>query len=403
MVAARTLHLGWGIQSVRALLRLGAEVVCTTTADQASAARATGAEVVVVQDPGSVADTLAGLSRRGMQLTDFELICSGLEYYIVQAAVLAELGHTRGYSWQQGLAMRDKAVQKQLVRDAGIPTAQCQVIDRLSDVDRTAVALPSVLKPLDGAGTKYTVRLTSAADLDAAVAEFSSVVEGPWLLESFTPGAEFFVDAVVRDGEMRLCSVSRYLHNMIDIRHGEMVGYVSVRQAEHAEFYTRIKTFTAGVLRALGCQDAVIHLEIFDDDGRFAFGECASRVGGARVDKLVELAWGIDLHDEWARVVLGVASAVPAQPDQALIHYGGMNVRCATGTVVAMPSAADVLARDGVVDVDLRIKPGQPAPDHHTASNARAGQLIVSGATIDELTARMRAVDDWFYASAQTR
>lgn len=345
-----------------------------------------------------------------MRLTDFELVCSGLEYYIVQAAVLAELGHTRGYTWQQGLCMRDKGlcmrdkvVQKQLVREAGISTAQCQVIDRLTDVDRTAVALPSVLKPLDGAGTKYTVRLTSAADLDTAVAEFSSVVEGPWLLESFTPGREFFVDAVVRDGEIRLCSVSRYLHNMIDVRHGEMVGYLSVREADQPEFYARTRAFVVGVLRALACQDAVIHLEIFDDDGRFAFGECAARVGGGRIDKLVELAWGIDLHDEWARSVLGVASAVPARPDQASIHYGGMNVRCATGTVVAMPSAVDVLARDGVVDVDLRVTPGQPAPDHRTASNARAGQLIVSGATADELVARMRAVDDWFYASVQTR
>lgn len=402
MVAARTLHLGWGIQSVRALQRLGADVVCTTTADQAPAAHATGAEVVVVQDPGSVADTLAGLSRRGMRLADFELVCSGVEYYIVQAAVLAELGHTRGHSWHQGLSMRDKVVQKQLVGAAGIPTAQCQVIDRLSEVDGTAVSLPSVLKPLDGAGTKHTVRLTSADDLDAAATELGSVADGPWLLESFTPGREFFVDAVVRDGELRLCSVSRYFHNLIDVRHGEMVGYVSVREAEHSDFYARTSAFTADVLRALACQNAVIHLEIFDDEGRFAFGECAARVGGGRVDKLVALAWGVDLHDEWARAVLGVASAVPARPTQSTLHYGGMNLRSPSGTVVAMPSPADVQTRDGVVDVDLRIKPGQAAPDPRTASNARAGQLIVSGDTAEELVTRMRAVDDWFCASVQT-
>jgi len=56
-----------------------------------------------------------------------------------------------------------------------------------------------------------------------------------------------------------------------------------------------------------------------------------------------------------------------------------------------------------VVDVDLRVKPGQAAPDHRTASNARAGQLIVSGDTAEELATRMCAVDDWFYASVQTR
>jgi biotin carboxylase len=260
-----------------------------------------------------------------------------------------------------------------------------------------------VLKPLDGAGTKHTVRLNSLADLDTAAAELGAVVDGPWLLESFTPGREFFIDAVVRAGELRLCSVSRYFANVIDVRHGEMVGYYSVREPEHPELYARTRAFTADVLRALGCRDAVIHLEIFDDDGRFAFGECAARVGGGRIDKLVELAWSVELHDEWARAVLGLPTATPSRPAQADVHYGGMNVRCAPGTVEAMPSAAEVQARAGVMDVDLRVRPGQLAPDPRTASNARAGQLIVVGDTTDQLMARMREVDEWFYASVRIR
>lgn len=402
-MARRVLHLGWGHQAIGALRRLGVDVVCTATADQAEAATASGVEVVVVQDPGSVADTLAGLGRLGMLPDDFERVCSGLEHYIVQAGVVSQLAGGHGLSWQQGLGMRDKAVQKQLVSDAGIPTARCRVIDRLSATDRAAVDLPAVLKPLDGAGTKHTVKVRTAAELDEAIAELGAVVDGPWLLESFTPGRELFVDAVVRGGDLRLCAVSRYVHNLIDIRDGGMVGYLAVREADEPELYARARAFTLDSVAALSCPDAVVHLEMFDDDGTLVFGECGARVGGGRVDKLVELAWGVDLHDEWARVVLDLPSSVPTPASQAPVHYGGMNVRCATGAIVSMPSEQDVLARDGVVDVDLRVRAGRSAPDHRTASNARAGQLILGGASAQELAARMKDVDDWFYASVVTR
>lgn len=188
----------------------------------------------------------------------------------------------------------------------------------------------------------------------------------------------------------------------IDVRDGEMVGYTAVREADESELYADARAFTLDAVWALDCPIAVIHLELFDDNGTLVFGECGARVGGGRVDKLVELAWGVDLHDEWARAVLDLPSSVPERPSQAMVHYGGMNLRCATGAIVEMPSAEDVQGRDGVVDVDLRVRPGQSAPNHRTASNARAGQLILGGETAEELTTRMRAVDDWFYDSVRT-
>lgn len=51
-------------------------------------------------------------------------------------------------------------------------------------------------------------------------------------------------------------------------------------------------------------------------------------------------------------------TAAPTRLVQVDAHYGGMKVRCTPGTVEAMPSPAEVQARDGVVDVDLRVEPG---------------------------------------------
>src|SRR4051794_6484085 len=117
------MHIGWFDKPIDALQRTGAEVVCVATAKEAPKVRAAGATAVVVPDPGNVADILAGLSRDSLRPAGFAAVCSGIEFYLVQAAAIAELGGARGAGLAPTLAMRDKFVQKELLHRAGIRTA----------------------------------------------------------------------------------------------------------------------------------------------------------------------------------------------------------------------------------------------------------------------------------------
>ncbi len=58
------------------------------------------------------------------------------------------------------------------------------------------------------------------------------------------------------------------------------------------------------LIEALGLVRGVSHAEFIRarSDGHFYFLECAARVGGAYISEMVEVATGINLWREWARI-----------------------------------------------------------------------------------------------------
>ncbi|WP_051794424.1 ATP-grasp domain-containing protein [Streptomyces sp. NRRL S-87] len=392
------LHVGWMPRAVAALGRAGARVTCVVAPADAEAARAAGAAAVVVPQPSNVEGVLAGLARTGQALEDYDVICSVLEFCLVPAAVLAELAGRPRATARGTLAMRDKYLQKHLVREAGVPTAACTVVADLGALDVREVAFPSVLKPLDGGGARHTYVLRDGNSAREYVDRATVGGKGPWLLEEFIDGIEFQVDGIVRDGKIRVLSVSRYLQNLIEVHEGGLVAHVALPPTEYPELYAGIHSLAEDSFAALGYVDGPFHLEVFQEPGgRILFGECAARVGGGRTDDVVELAFGVDLRDEWARAVLDRPTAIgdlPAHHGDAV--FGGMNLPGPAGRVRAMPTLDEVLARPGVVRATFDIAPGQVMPDVTDASHLRAGLAVVRGADDREVAARMRDLAAWF-------
>ncbi|MFF7359450.1 ATP-grasp domain-containing protein [Streptomyces sp. NPDC008125] len=398
------LHVGWMPRAVAALIAAGANVTCAVAPADAVAARAAGAATVVVPQPSQVEGVLSGLARDGLALADYDVICSVLEFCLVPAAVLQELaGRSQGAALRT-LAMRDKYVQKQLVRGAGVPAATSEVLESLAAADPAALTFPKVLKPLDGGGARHTYVLTDEKSARECMALAAVGGEGPWLLEEYIDGTEFQVDGLVRNGEIKALSVSRYLQNLIEVHEGGMVAHVALPPAEYPRLYEEIRDVAETSFKALEYQDGPFHLEVFQETagGRIVFGECAARVGGGRTDDVMELAFGVNLRSEWARLMLGSPSALAAPASHTTEGaYGGMNLPAPAGRVLAMPGLDEVLARPGVVRAQFDIAPGQVMPDVTAASHLRAGLAVVRGADDSEVTARMRDLADWFAGSVE--
>ncbi|MEU9047991.1 MULTISPECIES: ATP-grasp domain-containing protein [unclassified Kitasatospora] len=395
------LHLGWDPRPIGALQRAGAEVTCVVPAKDAPAVRAAGAAAIVVPDPGSVEDVLAGLVRNSLSPSDFGAVCSANEFYLVQAAALAELGGAVGSGSRQMLAMRDKFVQKDLLRRADVRTAAHLLVESLERLDVTTVEYPQVLKPLNAAGAMHTVVVRDAEELRQAIDASRQSSDGPWLLEEYVPGREFFVDGVVREGRLRLFSLSRYFQNLIECHGGGIVAYHTLPESEELELHARTRSLTEAAFKALQFEDGVFHLEVFWDGSEVVFGECAARVGGGRADRVVELTYGVNLHDEWALAALDLPSRIVDEPTPTEESYGGLNLRCPQGTVVSAPTLDETLARPGVVEADIYVTPGGVAPDFSSASHIRAGQAVVSGADTREVAERIAGLSAWFHDSVQ--
>jgi len=97
----------------------------------------------------------------------------------------------------------DKAMAKRVVRDAGVPTADFAVIERIEDLARIALPYPLFLKPVaegSGKGVNNRSKVGDATALRAVAADLLARFAQPVLVETFLPGREFTV-GIVGTGE----------------------------------------------------------------------------------------------------------------------------------------------------------------------------------------------------------
>ncbi|MFC8447879.1 hypothetical protein [Kitasatospora sp. NPDC057223] len=395
--------LGWKPTEVlEALGRYGAEVVCVCEPADAAAAEKSGVadRVVMTASLADAGEVVAALVRERVPLTEDSIVCSADEFPLVTASVAGEALGCRSWPVSRALALRDKFVQKLLIRAAGIPVADAHQVDRLADLAGVPFEPPYVVKPFDEAGVRRTVLVATTEQAEEIAARGGAEDQGPWLVESFVPGGELHVDGAVRAGRLELVSVSRYLNNVMAFRDGGLVGSTLLDPEEHPGLYAAVSDVTARSLNALGHPDGVFHLELFEQDELLVFGECAGRVGGGRVDTVVGLKFGVDLHDEWARAVLGLPSAAGSGLRDRRT-FGWLHLPAVAGRVTAMPGPDEIRSRPGVEVVEMKAEVGGVMADVRKDSNSRAGRVVVSGDGAAEVEQRLRDLADWFRAAVR--
>ncbi|PIM67860.1 hypothetical protein CTU88_34455 [Streptomyces sp. JV178] len=396
----RTLLIGWRPDAIKALRRLDAEVTCVLATSDDTDARALlldDAHTVPVRDPSSTEETLAALERFDLSVRDFDVVCSQFEFTLVNAAVVG--GRRSGTTPQDALALRDKDLQKRRIRAAGIPVADSRPVvhaRELADFPHPR----GVLKPLANSATRG-VHAWHDADERRSLAEWlgESGALGPWLAEEWVDGAELHVDGVVRGGQVVFTSVGRYAQNVLAIRDGGIVASVMEHPAHRADLYERAHAVAEQAMKALGHHDGVFHMEVFEQGDRLVFGECGGRVPGGTFDEMIRLQHGVDLHEEWARAVLGLAPSVTPEPaDQ---WYGDVFLAADAGTLRSFPGAAEVAAREGVHHVALTARPGDTLISGREASCAFVGTAVVAGRDPEETGRRLRDLAHWFAAHTE--
>ncbi|MFE4972087.1 ATP-grasp domain-containing protein [Kitasatospora sp. NPDC056651] len=398
-VSPRVLMIGWNTPAFRALEEHRADVVSVIGPRHVSRAKAHAPEAahVVVPDDGDVEQVLAGLARAGIALDEFDFVCTIGEWPIVAAALLAEHGKAVGMKLSTAIALRDKSVQKRLVREAGLPVAQVLVPDLLSDLDGEQLSYPVVVKPLSGAGSQDTHVVSGPAELASLVETYRTPVRGPWLVEEFMEGEELHLDGVVRDGVVRALSVSRYLQNVIDIKSGGLVGSILLDPAHNPDLYAKAEALVTATLDAFGHEDGIFHAEAFEKDGSLVFSECGGRLGGGAIQDIVLRRFGVDLCDEWARAALGLPAGTPAAPSTEQV--GWVHLKAPAGVAQHVPDEAELLEQPGCVEAVISIGPGSRIPEFSAASNVKAGAVIVVGDSEEQVRERTLAAAAWFSES----
>jgi hypothetical protein len=396
IVSPQVLLIGWRAPAFVALNNHHARVVAVIEARHLGSARSHDPDgtFVVVPDAGDAEQVLVGLARARIPLDRFDVVGTTGEYPIVAAALLAVQGGAAGMPVATAIALRDKFVQKRLIRDAGLPVARARVVDFLSDLAGEQPAYPVVVKPLTGAGSKDTHAVAGPPELKPLAADDQRSPRGPWLVEEFIEGEELHIDGVVRHGTIRSFSVSRYVQNVLEIKAGGLVGSAVIDPDRRPDLYRKAEALISAALEALGHADGIFHAEAFEKDGGLVFSECGGRLGGGMIQETVLRRFGVNLCDEWARAALGLPPGQPAEPSGR--QCGWIQLPAPGGVAQHVPTRSEVLQRPGCVEASITLTPGSETPDLSAASNMKAGRVVVAGATEEQVRERLLGLAAWF-------
>lgn len=256
-------------------------------------------------DPSQIAEGVRGLSS---QIGRVERIMGILEQLQVPLAQVREWLGITGMDATEAHNFRDKSTMKDALRSAGIPVARHRLVGSPEEAMAFArdVGFPLVVKPPAGAGARSTYRLDGEEHLRRWLEAEPPSPGHVALLEEFLQGEEFTFDSVTVAGRVIWHSIARYHPAPLEVLRNPWMQWAVVlpRDISGGEF-DPIRQVAPEALRALGLHTGLSHMEWFRrPDGSIAVSEVGARPPGAQLSLMLGYAHDIDLHAEWAKLMI---------------------------------------------------------------------------------------------------
>jgi formate-dependent phosphoribosylglycinamide formyltransferase (GAR transformylase) len=286
-----------------------------------------------------------------------------VEAHTLPAAQVREACGIPGTSVRTAWLCRDKPSMKQVLREAGVPTAASTAVDTAAQAHAFAadVGYPLILKPRAGAGAAGTVRVDDRDQLDVALGRFGADGTGSIAIEEFVEGHEGFYDTLAIGGEVAHDFVSHYYPNVLDAMRTRWISpqFVATNRIDTAADYEEVRELGRRVTGALGIGTSATHMEWFFGPKGLRFSEIGCRPPGVGAWDLYSAANEMDLYREWAA---GVVHGAPQQRASRRYSAGIIALRPdADGTITGYSGVDEAQRRYGEWILDAHLPdPGTP-------------------------------------------
>jgi len=243
---------------------------------------------------------------------------------------------------------RDKLAMRMNAQESGFLVPEfCRVLnyDELRNY-MERVPAPWLLKPRSEASALGIRKIEDPEQLWRTLDELGDR-QSYYLLEQFVPGDIFHVDSIVSECDVVFSVVHQYGRPPMQVMHEG--GVFTTRTIDRvSREWMQLTALNAGLAPSLGMVRGVTHAEYIraHADGRYYFLEIAARIGGAFIADLVEVASGVNLWREWARLEVAYLRGETYVPPDSFESYAG-SVLCLAQT--AEPDTDSFLAPEIVV------------------------------------------------------
>ena len=271
------------------------------------------------------------------------------EFDMETVAHLREHMRIPGMSRTLTAHFRDKLVMREQAQQAGalVPDFTRVLVHSELSEWMQRVPAPWVLKPRSEASAIGIKKMHSPDDVGRALEQLGDR-QSFYLLERFIPGDIFHVDSITSEGQVVFSSVSGYGKPPMQVMHEGGVFTTRILNRDSDET-RQLTDLNAHLMPAMGMVRGVNHAEYIRgrEDGRFYFLEAAARVGGAFIADVVELATGVNLWREWARIEVANLRGESYRAPEPHALYAG-SVLCLAKTAdpdTAMFNAPEIVLR----------------------------------------------------------
>jgi formate-dependent phosphoribosylglycinamide formyltransferase (GAR transformylase) len=241
-----------------------------------------------------------------------------IEAHTLAAAQVREACTIPGTSVRTAWLCRDKPSMKQVLREAGVPTAASAAVGSAAEARAFAgqVGFPLILKPRSGAGAAGTMRADSAADLDHALGVFGGEGVESIAMEEFIEGHEGFYDTITVNGQVALDFASHYYPNVLEAMRTRWISpeFISTNRIDTAPEYAELREMGRRVITALGIGTSATHMEWFFGPKGLKFSEIGCRPPGVGAWDLYSAGNEMDIYREWAMAIVnGETGSAPSR------------------------------------------------------------------------------------------
>jgi hypothetical protein len=208
------------------------------------------------------------------------------------------MGRTTSHYFRDKLAMRVMAEEK----GVNVPKFTSLFNDDEVNLYADTVSPPWLIKPRMEASATGIMKIHSKEELWQVIHNLGDDRDN-YLVEKFAPGHVFHVDGLNLNGEVIFSRSSQYLDTPFEVAHGGGI-FRSVTTEIGTSVDKDLAKMNKAVMKAFGLQFGASHTEFIQskETGELFFLETSSRVGGANLAEMVEMASGVNLWGEWARI-----------------------------------------------------------------------------------------------------
>jgi biotin carboxylase len=230
-----------------------------------------------------------------------------IESHVMPVARVRERCGIPGTSAQAAFLCRDKPTMKQVLREAGIPTAASAAVETTAEALDFArsIGYPLILKPRDAAGAAGTFRVDSDEQLAAACAASGVDAGTSVALEEFVEGHEGFLDTITINGHVSHEFASHYFPNVLEAMRTRWISpqIIATNRVMEGQ-YEEVREMGRRVISVLGLDTSATHMEWFFGPRGLKFSEIGARPPGVGQWDMYNEANEIDLHYEWAHALM---------------------------------------------------------------------------------------------------